>query len=360
MKYYAKYSATPALAVWVCWIKSSWTRHHRVICLISILQNVKIEGAAVEGWGLTASMRRLQEHKTMLLGRIAGFLPLPEENGKRMKLQARYCLHFSLLLSPSLALSLCIPFYSISFLSLLPCPALPSGIIFILFLLPQGPVCPNSLAWAKLAFWSSWFQAPQVSQTFLGIALLSHSHFYPLPLPQVPDTENVTMRFLRSIRLSGRWVVGTAFLHAPSSSQIRLLLLELYNSWQGSGWADRWYLPGLVFWTNQFLIFWSLFKKINAQVSLSISDLWSPQPPPHWPYYSWGSEKENLFYQGFQGWAKSPRGCWGWRDVSRFMPIGVRKVPLFDLVSNQSIWIVSINMAINMLMELPIQLIHYA
>lgn len=267
---------------------------------------------------------------------------------------------FSLLLSPSLALSLCIPFYSISFLSLLPCPALPSGIIFILFLLPQGPVCPNSLAWAKLAFWSSWFQAPQVSQTFLGIALLSHSHFYPLPLPQVPDTENVTMRFLRSIRLSGRWVVGTAFLHAPSSSQIRLLLLELYNSWQGSGWADRWYLPGLVFWTNQFLIFWSLFKKINAQVSLSISDLWSPQPPPHWPYYSWGSEKENLFYQGFQGWAKSPRGCWGWRDVSRFMPIGVRKVPLFDLVSNQSIWIVSINMAINMLMELPIQLIHYA
>ena len=35
----------------------------QVICLISILHNVKIERAAVKGWGLTASMRRLQQHK---------------------------------------------------------------------------------------------------------------------------------------------------------------------------------------------------------------------------------------------------------------------------------------------------------
>lgn len=57
---------------------------------------------------------------------------------------------------------------------------------------------------------------------------------------------------------------------------------------------------------------------------------------------------------------KAHVGAEGGEMFPRFMPIGVRKVPLFDLVSNQGIWIVSINMAINMLMELPIQLIHYA
>lgn len=74
---------------------------------------------------MTASMRRLQEHKTMLLGRIAGFLPLPEENGKRMKLQARYCLHFSSLFSFHLLLHLVSAFPSTPSASSLCCPALP-------------------------------------------------------------------------------------------------------------------------------------------------------------------------------------------------------------------------------------------
>lgn len=68
---------------------------------------------------------------------------------------------FSLLLSPSLALSLCIPFYSISFLSLLPCPALPSPPASFLFFFSfprdlfaptasPGPSSPSGAADSRL------------------------------------------------------------------------------------------------------------------------------------------------------------------------------------------------------------------
>lgn len=59
-----------------------------------------------------------------------------------------------------------------------------------------------------------------------------------------------------------------------------------------------------------------------------MSDLWSPQPPLHWAYYNSGSERENSFHQGILSCAKSPRGCWGWRNASCFMPVGVSEQAL--------------------------------
>lgn len=171
---------------------------------------------------MTASMRRLQEHKTHAAGWIAGFLPLPEEKGKRMNLQATYRIHSSSL-SPSFAFACtyCLHFSPIPPAFFLRCPALPSHIISTCqfsFSPSQGPrlLQQPRLGLAYLLE-PAGFQAPRVSHTFPGIVLLPHSHSYPWPVPHVPDTKKSLGRwrlgFWRSVGLSGRGAIGMAYFH---------------------------------------------------------------------------------------------------------------------------------------------------
>lgn len=144
----------------------------------------------------------------MLLGGMAGFLlppphPQPEEKGKRLNLQTRYCLLLSSLsppLSPFLALSVCI-LLLVHWLPLSAAPPSPPASFLFFFSFPRTLFVPTASPGPCSTSGTARFQ---VSQTFPGIALLTHSHFYPLPLPQVPDPENVTMGFLRCVRLNGR------------------------------------------------------------------------------------------------------------------------------------------------------------
>lgn len=176
----------------------------QVICLISILQNVKIERAAVKGWDLTASMRRLHQHTNHAVLLDPASSLCQRQKGKENKPESEvqlspYLLLFSPL-SPFLAL-LCTFFLHLFPLSpptllafSLCCPAPPRP--------ARLPLLHHFYVSFLLLPWD-WFsspaphpclgcpclQAPWATQTFLGIALLPHSHLYLLP--QVPDTENV-------------------------------------------------------------------------------------------------------------------------------------------------------------------------
>lgn len=132
----------------------------QVICLISILQNVKIERAAVKGWGLTASMRRLQEHKNhaVPLDRLLS----SAARGKRRRgknLKARCSFHVSSALFPLL------PFSCIS-LHLPHAPSVPSlSSHFACFLsLPFHLPAPRGRVFL---FPRDWF-APQAPHPHLG------------------------------------------------------------------------------------------------------------------------------------------------------------------------------------------------
>ena len=169
----------------------------QVICLISILHNVKIERAAVKGWGLTASMRRLHQHKNhaVLLDRLlapcargAGGREKPWKWGTAFTLFCSFppfhpSLHLSAPSSYSMHLSASCS-YSICSLSLLPLgwlplsaapPARPSFIIstchFFFSFAGTGP--PPGLYSLTCA---AYLQAQQDSQTFLGTALRTRSH----------------------------------------------------------------------------------------------------------------------------------------------------------------------------------------
>lgn len=183
MEYYAKYSATPALAVWVCWIKSSWTRHPRVICLISILQNVKIERSCrwrAEVWQLQWEGSR--STKPMLLAGSLAFSLCQRKKGREWTCKQRtaftHLRSFPLLPLPALTVCIFLLFHPLSSSAAPPCP--PTSFLHanFLFLLLRDPVCSNSLAWASLTFWSQPDSRLPGSHT-----LFQELFFCPIPIP---------------------------------------------------------------------------------------------------------------------------------------------------------------------------------
>lgn len=173
----------PALAVWVCGIKSSWTRLHRVICLISILQNVKIEQAAVRGWDLTVSVPSFPITKAMLFCWLLCSLPPREEKGSKKTCQQGAASAISALFT-----SLTFPFHIISLVhlfhllpcfspsllsSLLPTPSLLSSSLYAIFSSPFPSMSPAPSSGLLWSFGAAYLQMCWVSQTSLRIALPS-------------------------------------------------------------------------------------------------------------------------------------------------------------------------------------------
>lgn len=94
-----------------------------------------------------------------------------------------------------------------------------------------------------------------------------------------------------------------------------------------------------MFWTNQFLILWSVFK-INIQVALSnlILDAHSHL---HTNLITILVQKGKFLLPGAPELCQSPHGRWERRCFLLHVHWGLRKCPLFGLVSNQMIQVVS-------------------
>ena len=184
----------------------------QVICLISILHNVKIERAAVKGWGLTASMRRLQQHKNRAV--LPDRLPAPCARGagggeKPWKWGTAFTLFCSFpSFHPFLHLSASSS-YSICSLSLLPLGWLP-----LLADPPSFIICMCHFFFSSRVLYSltytAYLQVHQDSQTFLGIALRTRSHLYPLSTK--PQT--LKMELQRSIRWGDMSFRGCLFSYS--------------------------------------------------------------------------------------------------------------------------------------------------